>query len=82
MKLAKQAHNARVLRLFAGCLAAGAAVLPLCVGAASNNNWKKVDGDANGSMSEDAHWTSGARRAIIILSDYYPDRKDGQTIWK
>ena len=60
MKLAKQAHNARVLRLFAGCLAAGAAVLPLCVGAASNNNWKKVDGDANGSMSEDGHWTSGA----------------------
>ena len=28
--------------------------------AVSNNNWKKVDGIADGSMDTDGHWTSGA----------------------
>ena len=42
--------------LFAGC----AALFAMAASAASDNNWRKVYGDANGAMNETDHWTSGA----------------------
>ncbi|MBQ6330785.1 MAG: hypothetical protein IJI35_17330 [Kiritimatiellae bacterium] len=41
-------------------LVGGVALSVMAASAATDNNWRKVDGDANGSMDETAHWTGGA----------------------
>ena len=51
-------HEARFsLRML---LAGVAALFVMAADAATDNNWRKVDGDANGAMNDTDHWTSGA----------------------